>query len=159
MAQPTRNQKGSGIGIVMISPNGITLEKSLRLGFSTTNNEAEYEALLVGLIAMQKLRGKVVRAHCHSRLIMGQVRGDFEAKDSRMLWYLNQVKHLSRGFHSFTLEQVPWSKNSHANSLATLATTSRENLPRIILVEDYALPTYDVSVPLGFTLCEWALAG
>ena len=42
----TTNQKGSRIGIVMISPNGITLEKSQRLGFSATNNEAEYEALL-----------------------------------------------------------------------------------------------------------------
>jgi len=42
----TTNQKGSRIGIVMISPNGITLEKSQRLGFLATNNEAEYEALL-----------------------------------------------------------------------------------------------------------------
>ena len=45
------NQKGLGRGIMMISPNGITLEKSLRLGFSATNNEAEYEALLAGVIA------------------------------------------------------------------------------------------------------------
>lgn len=45
------NQKGSGIGIVMILPDGTTLEKSLRLGFSLTNNEAEYEALLARLIA------------------------------------------------------------------------------------------------------------
>ena len=46
------NQKGSGIGIEMISPNGITLEKSLRLGFSATNNEAKYEALIARLITM-----------------------------------------------------------------------------------------------------------
>ena len=88
----------------MISPDGITLEKSLRLGFSATNNKAEYEALLAGLTAMQKLGGKVIRAYCDSKLIVGQVRGDFEAKDPRTLWYLNQVKRLSGGFHSFTLE-------------------------------------------------------
>ena len=88
---------------------------------------------------MQKLVCKITKAYCDSRLIVEQVQGDFEAKDQRMLWYLNQVKRLSRGFHSFTLEQVPRSKNSHDNLLATLATTSRENLPRIILVEDYAL--------------------
>ena len=46
------NQKGSGIGIVMISPDGIALEKSLRLDFSLTNNRAEYEALLAGLTAV-----------------------------------------------------------------------------------------------------------
>ena len=40
------NQRGSRVGIVLISPEGITIEKSLRLGFSATNNEAEYEALL-----------------------------------------------------------------------------------------------------------------
>ena len=67
------NQKGLGRGIMMISPNGITLEKSLRLGFSATNNEAEYEAVLAGVIARQKLGGRVVRAYCDSRLIVGQV--------------------------------------------------------------------------------------
>ena len=56
---------------------------------------------------------------------------------------------MSGDFHSFTLEQVPRSKNFHVDSLATLATTSRENLRRIILVEDYALPAYDVPVPVG----------
>ena len=88
----------------MISPDGITLENSLRLGFLATNNEAEYEALLARLAAMWKLEGKVVKAYCDSRLIVGQVRGDFKAKDSRMLWYLNQVKCSSGGFHSFTCE-------------------------------------------------------
>ena len=65
-----------------------------------------------------------------------------------MLWYLNQVKRLSWGFHSFTLEQVPRSKNSHADSLATLATSSREKLPRIILVEDHETSAYDIQVPI-----------
>ena len=43
------NQKGSGVGLILISPEKIIIEKSLRLGFSTTNNEAEYEALLQGM--------------------------------------------------------------------------------------------------------------
>lgn len=41
------NQRGSEVGIVLVSPKGITIEKSLRIRFSTTNNEAEYEALLI----------------------------------------------------------------------------------------------------------------
>ena len=41
------NQRGSGVGLVLVSPEKITIEKSLRLGFSTTNNEAEYEVLLI----------------------------------------------------------------------------------------------------------------
>ena len=43
------NQKGSGVGLVLISPEKLVMEKSLRLGFSATNNEAEYEALLEGM--------------------------------------------------------------------------------------------------------------
>ena len=69
-------QKGSRIGIVMISPDGITLEKSLSLSFLATNNKAEYEALLARLITMQKLKGKTLRAYCDSRLVDGQVLGD-----------------------------------------------------------------------------------
>ena len=43
------NQRGFGVGLVLISPERITIKKSLRLDFSTTNNEAEYEALLKGM--------------------------------------------------------------------------------------------------------------
>ena len=45
----TVNQRGSGVGLVLVSPKMIIIEKSLRLGFSATNNEAKYEALLVGM--------------------------------------------------------------------------------------------------------------
>ena len=44
------NQWGSGVGLVLVSPKRITIEKSLRLNFSATNNEAEYEALLMGMM-------------------------------------------------------------------------------------------------------------
>ena len=85
------NKKGSGIGIVMVSPDGITLEKSFRLVFVATNNEAKYETLLVGLKAVQKLGGKIIKAYCDSRLVVGQVQGVYEAKDPRMLWYLGRL--------------------------------------------------------------------
>ena len=42
----TTNQRGSRVGLVLVSPEKTIIEKSLRLGFSITNNEAEYEALL-----------------------------------------------------------------------------------------------------------------
>ena len=48
------------MGLVLVSSEKITIEKSLRLGFSATNNEAEYETLLVGMIVVQKIGGKAV---------------------------------------------------------------------------------------------------
>ena len=44
------NQQGSGVGLVLVSPEKITIEKSLRLSFSATNNESEYEALLMRIM-------------------------------------------------------------------------------------------------------------
>ena len=49
------NHRGSGVGLVLISPKMIIIEESLRLGFSATNNEAEYEALLQGMSMVQKI--------------------------------------------------------------------------------------------------------
>ena len=82
------NQRGSGVGIVLISPDGIAIEKSLRLGFSATNNEAEYEALLQGMVMVQKLGRRVMEAFSDSKLIVGQVMGELEARDARMQEYL-----------------------------------------------------------------------
>ena len=55
--------------------------------------------------------------------------------------YLNQVKHLQLGFGSFNLVQIPRNQNTYADSLATLATSSVQSLPRVILVEDLCKPT------------------
>ena len=78
------NQRGSRVGLILVSPEKITIEKSLRLSFSATNNEAEYEALLMGMIMVQKMRGKAVKFFSDSKLVVGQVRGDLEARDPRM---------------------------------------------------------------------------
>ena len=97
------NQMESGVGLVVVSPEGVIIEKSLRLGFSAMNNEAKYEALLVGMAMVQKMGGKAIELFLDSRLAVGQVKGELEAKDSRMQEYLNQVRHLQSGFESFTL--------------------------------------------------------
>ena len=78
----------------MISPKRITIQKPLRLGFSATNNETEYKALLVGMVMVQKMGGKVVETFSDSRLVVGQVQGELEARDLRMHKYLSQVRHL-----------------------------------------------------------------
>ena len=73
------NQRGSGVGLVLVSPEKITIEKSLRLGFSAMNNEAEYEALLMGMMMVQKMGRKTVKVYSDSKLVVGQVRGELEA--------------------------------------------------------------------------------
>ena len=88
------NQRGSGVGLVLISPEKLTIEKSLRLGFLATNDEAEYEALLEGVHMVQRTGGKAIKVFSDSRLIVGQVGGELEARDERMQGYLNQIRLL-----------------------------------------------------------------
>ena len=118
------NQKGPRVGLVLISPKKIIIEKSLRLRFSATNNETKYETLLQGMAMIQKMGGKVVEVFSDSRLVVGQVKGELEARDMRIQGYLSQVKHLQSDFEFFNLSHVSRSGNSHADSLATLATSS-----------------------------------
>ena len=65
------NQRGSRVGLVLVSPEKITIEKSLRLGISTTNNEAEYEALLAGMAMVGRLGGEVIEIYSDSCLVVG----------------------------------------------------------------------------------------
>ena len=71
---------------------------------------------------------------------MGQVQGKLETRDPRMQEYLSQVRHLQSGFESFNLSQVLKSRNTHTNSLATLATSLAQSLPWVILVENLCKP-------------------
>ena len=88
------NQRGSEVRLVVESSERIIIEKSLRLGFSATNNEAEYETLLVGMALVQKMEGRTVEIFSDSRLVVGQVKGELETRDVRMQDYLNRVRHL-----------------------------------------------------------------
>ena len=135
------NQKGSGVGLVLMSPKKVVIEKSLKLDFSATNNETEYEALLEGMAMVQRMGGKFIKLYSDSRLVVGQVRGEFKAKDERMQGYLSQVKCMQSKFDSFDLLHVPKSDNAHADSLAMLATSSAQDLLRVILVEDLYKPS------------------
>ncbi|XP_065616445.1 uncharacterized protein LOC136061919 [Quercus suber] len=112
------NQKGSSVGLVLTSPEKIVIENSIRLNFTATNDEAEYETLLIGMAMVRRMGGKSVEVFSDSRLVVGQVQGEFEAKDERMQ-----------------------NGNAHVDSLATLATSLAQDLPRVILVEDLHGPT------------------
>jgi len=92
---------------VLIIPKKLVMEKSLRLGFLATNNEAEYEALLAGMAMVKKLGGEVVEVYSDSRLVVGQASGELEARDERMQGYLVKVRQAQSRFKSFTLRQIP----------------------------------------------------
>ena len=66
----------------------------MRLGFPAKNNEAEYEALLAGMAMVKRLGGEAIEIFLDSRLVVGQINGDFEARDQRMQGYLSKIRRL-----------------------------------------------------------------
>jgi len=72
------------VGLIVISPEKIIIKKSLRLDFLATNNEAKYETLLMGMAMVQKMGGKTMEVFSDSGLVVGQVKGELEARDLRV---------------------------------------------------------------------------
>ena len=80
--------------------------------------------------------GKALEVFSDSRMVVGQVKGELEARDVRMQEYPSQVRQLQLNFEFFNLTHVSRSEDTHADSLATLTTSMEQGLPQIILVED-----------------------
>ena len=83
----------------------------------------------MGMMMVQKMGGKAVRVFLDSKLVVGQVRGDLEVRDSRMQEYLCQIRSIQEKFEVFDLSHVLRSGNTHVDSLATLATSLTQDLP------------------------------
>ncbi|GKB51089.1 reverse transcriptase domain-containing protein [Tanacetum coccineum] len=63
------NSKGSGAGLVLISPSGIEFTYALRLNFTSTNNEAEYKALLARLRLAAKMQVQAIDVKNEARAL------------------------------------------------------------------------------------------
>ncbi|KAK3007628.1 hypothetical protein RJ639_014114 [Escallonia herrerae] len=108
----------SGAGIILISPEGFVVEYALRFGFQASNNEVEYEALLVGIRLAHALKVDSLSIQIDSQLVVNHVLGDYEARDERMAQYLHLVKTSASKFKNFTIRQIPRDQNTQANTLS-----------------------------------------
>uniref|UniRef100_A0A2N9I431 Uncharacterized protein n=1 Tax=Fagus sylvatica TaxID=28930 RepID=A0A2N9I431_FAGSY len=113
-----------GIGVVLKSPEGDTIRQAVRLQYPTTNNEAEYEALLTGLEMAKVLGATELDVLSDSQLVVGQVNGDYEAKEGRMQRYLHQARHRISQFREVKLSRIPREQNAEADQLAKSASSS-----------------------------------
>ncbi|XP_060969882.1 uncharacterized protein LOC133037084 [Cannabis sativa] len=117
------NSKGSGLGIVLTSPQGDVMQRAIRCDFKLTNNEAEYEALIAGLDLSIELNAKTIEVMSDSELIVNQLNGSYQAKDSKMASYLKIVQDKISRFTKFTINQLPRLENNHADALANLGSS------------------------------------
>ncbi|GJT25055.1 reverse transcriptase domain-containing protein [Tanacetum coccineum] len=127
---------GCGAGVILTDPEGVEFTYALRFQFETTNNEAEYEALIAGLRIAEKMGVKNLEVNVDSKLVANQVNGTYIAKETDMVKYLEKVKALTNTFRAFSIKQVPRSKNKKADALSKMASTSFAHLSKQVLVEE-----------------------
>jgi ribonuclease HI len=84
-------KKNGGAGVVIKTPSGEQLCNSLRLEFKVTNNEVEYEVVIVGLRIAQEMGAEYVEVQSDSQVIFGHIKGEFEVKGEKMKLYLSWV--------------------------------------------------------------------
>ena len=84
------------VGVVITVPTKEKLKYGVQLKFLATNNEAEYEGILTGLRLGRVLEIKHLLVQNDSKLVIGQMKGDYEAKEERMQKYLRLTKHLTQ---------------------------------------------------------------
>ena len=75
-------------GVIIFSPEKYNLKYGVQLQFSATNNEAECEAILTSLRVAKALGAKNLKLKTDSKLVVGQITNEYEAKEERMKRYL-----------------------------------------------------------------------
>lgn len=101
----------------------VRMERAVRFEFVASNNEAKYEALDLGLRICYDIGAKVLSAFSDSQFIVGQMNGEFEAKDESMKMYLQHVIDFVKKYDKFILAHILRFENTQANSLARLASS------------------------------------
>nr|KYP62173.1 Retrovirus-related Pol polyprotein from transposon 297 family [Cajanus cajan] len=94
------NQQGSGADIILEGPGTMIIEQSLRFGFKTSNNQAEYETLLAGLRLAADLGITELQCFSDSQVVTEQVNGTFQIKDPTLLLYFHAFQKLKSHFEN-----------------------------------------------------------
>ena len=113
------NKNGSGAGMMLINPKGHKIHYALRFGFSESNNEAEYDALIAALRLAKELQAHNLRIYSDSQLVMNKVNDICLARGERMVTYLEKVKGLMKTIPIASIEVIRQSENVNIDALAS----------------------------------------
>ena len=139
------SKKGGGAKIVLEGPENIQIEQSLRFGFSTSNNQAEYEALIVGLLLAKDVGAQKVECHTDSQLMVEHVNGNYQIKDPLLLKYYHRVVDIISQFQNVKISHVKQQENMRADTLSKLATAKTKGRHASVIQQILSAP----SVPTG----------
>jgi ribonuclease HI len=134
---------GAGAGLVFISPLGEHMRYAVRLHFPTSNNMAEYEALLCGLRIAIETGIKRLDVRGDSQLVIDQVMKNASCHDDKMEAYCKVVRALEDKFYGIELNHVSHQFNEEADELAKIA-SGRITVPPNVFARDIAKPSVNL---------------
>ncbi|RVW88857.1 hypothetical protein CK203_045076 [Vitis vinifera] len=121
------NQSGYGIGVLLVSPQGDHIPRSVRLAFSdrhpATNNIVEHEACILGLETALELDIRQMEVFGDSNLVLRQIQGDWKTRDVKLRPYHAYLELLVARFDDLRYVHLPRAQNRFVDALATLASS------------------------------------
>ena len=127
------NKTACGAGVVLEGPGDLFPEQALQFGFWATNNQVEYEALLAGLNLAYDMGAREVTCRSDSRVMVGQVNGEFEVKEPLLQRYYHAAKNNITRFSKAPLEHISREDNKSINILSKLSVTKKKSHQRSVI--------------------------
>ena len=118
----------------------LLIEQALWFTFKASNNQAEYEALIAGMLLAKEMGVKGLLAKSDSLLVTGQVTWEYQAKDPQMVAYLEYVQVLRETLEVYELVHVLREQNVRADLLAKLASSGKRGIQRTVIQETLRTP-------------------
>ncbi|KAL1337299.1 hypothetical protein AAHE18_10G129500 [Arachis hypogaea] len=134
---------GVGIGILIISPSGEPSKFLFELNYSCSNNETEYEALIMGLELLLEREVKNVKIFGDSQHVVRQVSLEYRCVSENLRKYFNVTTELLSKFDSVIVRHVPRELNQEANELAQIASRYKikpSTLEKLVRIKDIFMP-------------------
>ncbi|XP_025628107.1 uncharacterized protein [Arachis hypogaea] len=139
----SRHKGGVGIGILIISPSGEPSKFLFELNYSCSNNEAEYEALIMGLELLLERGVKNVKIFRDSQLVVRQVSLEYRCVSENLRKYFNVATELLSKFDNIIVRHVPKELNQEANELAQITSRYKikpSTLEKLVRIKDIFMP-------------------
>jgi ribonuclease HI len=111
----------AGAGWILINEQDSILVKDSKFLGEATNNEAEYQALILGLNNAVSCGVQEIRIHMDSELLVRQINGIYRVKNPRLTVFFHQVKELLSKFSKYDIIHIPREKNREADRMANEA--------------------------------------
>jgi ribonuclease HI len=154
----------SGAGVAQTTLDKEEILVALKLNFPTTNNEAEYEAVIISLSLAEHLGAKNLEIRSDSRVVVSHVQGGSEAKGEKMIEYLSKVRSFWDRFEQVVITQISRTENELVDALVRLALATDEKITaskqHVVVLDNLSIANSESMMQIedSCTIPEWARA-